>query len=116
MQKGFVKYWLILVILSFSGYGNLSATTSRNLNELNNSRFDKGHQYTDFSIQFPLSGTEHKIDLAENEIEEDESDLPVRPLENYIYSPVSYGEPDRLFISDNRKYIPFYLIFCIIRI
>lgn len=115
MQKRFVKYWLILIILSFSGHSNLSAT-STNLKGLNISRFDKGHQYTDFSIQFPLSGTELKIDLAENEIEEDESDLPVRLLENYTYSPVSYGETDRWFTSDNRKYIPFYLIFCTIRI
>lgn len=116
MQKGFVKYWLILIIISFSGYGNLSATTSGNPKELNNCRFNNGHQYTDFSIQFPLSGTEHKIDLVENEIEEDESDLPVRLLENYIYSPVLFGEVVRCFTADNRKYIPFYLIFCIIRI
>lgn len=116
MQKRFLKYWLILIILSFSGFGNLSATTSTNLKDLNNSRFEKGHQYTDFSIQFPLSGTDHKIDLAENEIEEDESDLPVRVLENYIYSPVFYGEVDRCFTSDKRKYIPFFLIFCTIRI
>jgi hypothetical protein len=114
MTKNLVKYFLVLTILLTSGASYLSAT-SIDLTKSKDARV-KNAQHIDFAIKTPLSGTKHKIDLAENEIEEDESDLPIRFLESYNYSPALQKQTAECFIRANTKDIPFYLRFCTIRI
>lgn len=112
MQKGFVKYCLPLLVLLLCGYGYLSATsmhiaTAQDVTLLTH--------HTDFAIKSPLSNTEHTIDIVEKEIEEDESDLPVRLLASFNYAPDFNSESVGCFASANKD-IPFYLIFCTIRV
>lgn len=115
MQKGFIKYCLTLFILLFSGYSYLSAT-SIDLNGSNDASSNSIHQHGNFTFKSPVSGLDHKIDLAENEIEEDESDLPIRFLESYNYAPDFNAQAAGCSIHNSKKEIPFYLIFCTIRI
>lgn len=116
MQKGFVKYYLTLFILLFSGYSYLSATSS-DLTESRDTRVNGAHRYRDYSFNASLS-TSHKIDFAENEIEEedeDESSLHIRSFESLNYSPDFSSQSVGRFARENKD-IPFYLIFCTIRI
>jgi hypothetical protein len=115
MLKGQIKYWLAFFILLTTGSNYLSAT-SLIFSESNECCLNETHHFNDIAIKSPLSGSEHKIDLAENEIEEDESDLPIRLLEIFDYSPAFQAQSTGCFIRDKNQDIPFYLIFCTIRI
>jgi hypothetical protein len=115
VKKNPLKYFLVLLILLTSGTGYLSAG-SISLNGSKNSLLNNAYHYTNSAITSSPSGARHKIDIVENEIEEDESDLPVRSFESFLYTPVFESPTIGSFILDHKKEIPFYLIFCTIRI
>jgi hypothetical protein len=117
MLKGLLKYWLALFILLTTGSNYLSAS-SLIFNESNECSVNSSHHFSDLTIKSPLSSSEHKIDLAEKEIEveEDESELHFTLLAIFNYSSAFQTQTAGFFLSDNNQDIPFYLIFRTIRI
>ncbi len=112
MIKKLVKYFLTLSVLLIDGTDYLSAAS---LFPESTTRVSIT-QHADFAFKSAPSGTENKIDVAENKIEEDESDLPIRFVESFNYSPAFQAQTVDFFIPDSKKDIPFYLMFCTIRI
>ena len=115
MAKRLIKYCFCFFILLTTGYSYLSAA-SINLNGSKDAGIGNAQHDHDFALQSPLADTGFKIDIAENEVEEDESNIPFRVLESADSSPVFHTQTARCFSSHNKKHIPLYLIFCSIRI
>jgi hypothetical protein len=115
MQKRVLKFLLTLCILVISGQGYSSITSDHNASI---DSIVKAQHHSDFSYKTSWCNTHHKIDIAENEIEEkeDNSDLPIRFLECYNHSQAFHAQAMGCFIPYNKKSVPSYLLFCTIRI
>ncbi len=113
MIRKMVRYFLALFILLTSGLGYLSASV---INPGSTNAHVNKAQHPDFVIKSLLSSSEHKIDIAENEIEEDESESAAKFLENHNHSWVFHTQTAGCLARESKKDIPFYLMFCTIRI
>lgn len=108
-----VRYFLALFILLTSGFGYLSASV---INPASTNAHVNKAEHVDFVIKSPFSSSEQKIYIAENEIEEDESDSLAKLLGNQNYSSAFHSQTAGCLARETKNDIPFYLMFCTIRI